>query len=103
VQPRHFIGQSNRTGKSSGGSAEVDEYFLDEASDNGGAADATRGMTQREQAEVLEKFNSGEVNTLVATSIAEGTKASCIVMPVGNVCYVYLYICCHQRVWISQK
>jgi ERCC4-related helicase len=75
AHPRHFRGQSTRTGKPWGGSEEVDEYFLDEASDNGGAADATRGMTQREQAEVLEKFNSGEVNTLVATSIAEGTKA----------------------------
>lgn len=51
VRASEFIGQSTKAATSD--------------------ADAVRGQNQRQQAEVLEKFNAGFLNVLVATSIAE--------------------------------
>ena len=45
IKPIAFIGQANRSGE--------------------------RGMSQKEQVEILEKFRSGKYNVLVATSVAE--------------------------------
>lgn len=55
VRPTAFIGQSaQRSGAGSGP-----------------AGARTKGLTQKQQAAVLERFHRGDVNTLVATSIAE--------------------------------
>ena len=53
MRPHEFVGQAHK--------AAVD----------GGMAEEQRGMNQKEQRAVLDAFNRGESNVLVATSIAE--------------------------------
>ncbi len=52
IRPHEFVGQASKGATEDGG-------------------DAVPGLNQQQQQEVLQKFNNGEFNVLVATSIAE--------------------------------
>ena len=62
IKATEFVGQgTTKAGKGKAGDGEAD----------GGGGGKVRGMAQKEQAAVLEKFRGGELNVIVATSVGE--------------------------------
>ena len=69
---REFIGQSSKAS-----TANTSEVAFEPAEYDGVGdvlASTNRGMTQKEQAQILASFNKGDINVLIATCIAEGNE-----------------------------